>query len=164
MEKIGFSIDWINLIMRCITLITYSVCLNGNKGPSFRSIRGLRQGNPLSPFIFLICSEGLSSLMRLVLQEGRLKRVKVSQHGPIIFYLLFVDDSILFGEASIKGVWILKELLQEYELNFGQCIKFENSTIFLVQIQGVHCKGEFRMNWGYKFRTIQKGTWVCRIW
>lgn len=63
---------------------------------------------------------------------------EASQHGPIISYLLFADDSILFGKASVKGVRILKEVLHEYELNFGQCLNFEKTIVFSIQTQGVH--------------------------
>lgn len=56
--------------MRCISTVSYSIVLNGKVGERFRPSRGIRQGNPLSPFLFLICSEGLSSLMRIVVRDG----------------------------------------------------------------------------------------------
>lgn len=63
MEKISFDKAWVDIIMKCISTMAYSVSINGRRGASFRTSRGLRQGNPLSPFLFLICSEGLLFLM-----------------------------------------------------------------------------------------------------
>jgi len=63
MEKLGFNAIWVNLIMQCITSVTYSVIINrvayGNSIPT----RGLCQGDPLSPSLFLLCIEGLSTLI-----------------------------------------------------------------------------------------------------
>ncbi|KAK5771923.1 hypothetical protein PVK06_048179 [Gossypium arboreum] len=72
-------------------------------GVKFQPCRGLRQGDPLSPFLFLICGEGLSSLMRVAAKEGLLKGVKASRNSPPILHLLFADDCILFGEATRRG-------------------------------------------------------------
>ncbi|KAA3460177.1 reverse transcriptase [Gossypium australe] len=100
MRKMGFDPNWIRSMMNCISSVSYSVVLNGQKGDIFQPSRGLRQGDPISPFLFLICGEGLSSLMRKAVQEGHLKGVKASRRGPQISHLLFADDCILFGEAN----------------------------------------------------------------
>ncbi|KAA3462890.1 reverse transcriptase [Gossypium australe] len=130
MRKMGFSATWIKLIMKCITSVSYTVIINGNRGSPFQSSRGLRQGDPLSPFVFLFCSEGLSALMRLAQQNGLVKGAKASRHGPEISHLLFADDCILFGEATERGARILKEILQEYAHCSGQYVNFNKSTVF----------------------------------
>ncbi|KAA3467081.1 reverse transcriptase [Gossypium australe] len=73
MNKMGFDRKWIELIMRCVTSVSYAVTINGNRGRSFKPSRGLRQGDPFSPFLFLICSEGLSALMRTAKKEGLIR-------------------------------------------------------------------------------------------
>ncbi|KAA3458179.1 reverse transcriptase [Gossypium australe] len=103
MGKMGFDQNWISSIINYISTVSYSVILNGQIGDTFHPSRGLRQGGPLSPFLFLICGEGLSSLMRNVTNEGLLKGVKASRRGPQISHLLFADDCILFGEANERG-------------------------------------------------------------
>lgn len=69
----------------------------------FNPTRGVRQCDPLSPFLFLICNKGHSALLRLAMSEGRLRGAKASKGGPQISDLLFTDDSIIFEETSIIG-------------------------------------------------------------
>ncbi|KAA3485773.1 reverse transcriptase [Gossypium australe] len=130
MRKMGFADGWIDLIMKCITTASYAVIVNGSRGFSFQPSRGLRQGDPLSLFLFLICSEGLSALMRSAKTSGLIKGAKASRRGPAIYHLLFVDDCILFGEATESGANILKEILKEYANCSGQCVNFDKTTIF----------------------------------
>lgn len=72
MERMGFVQSWVAFIMKCILMVFYSAILNGDKGDRFRPMIGLHQGDPLIPYLFLICSEGLSSLIRSTLKRGRL--------------------------------------------------------------------------------------------
>lgn len=126
----GFDERWISLVMKCVSSVSYLMVVNGRIGERFKPKRGLHQGDPLSPFLFLICSEGLSSLMRMTLSEEKIKGAKASKGEPQISHLLFADDSILFGDATIVGAKAFKIMLKEYEICFGQCINFSKSTIF----------------------------------
>ena len=63
MEKMGFHEKWVNLIMHCITTVSYSILINGVAYGSIIPIRGLHQGDPISPYIFLLCTYGFSSLI-----------------------------------------------------------------------------------------------------
>ncbi|KAK5793588.1 hypothetical protein PVK06_034740 [Gossypium arboreum] len=82
MIRMGFASNWIETIMKCINSVTYSIIVNGFEGENFQPTRGLRQGDPLSPFMFLICREGLSCLINRAMSEGLLKGVKASRSGP----------------------------------------------------------------------------------
>lgn len=104
--------------------------LNNYTGLPFSPSRGLRQGDPLSPFLFLFCGEGLSSLMRSVVEEKLIRGVKASKTGPQVSHLLFADDCILFGEAIERGASSLKQILREYEFCSGHRVNFSKSTIF----------------------------------
>ncbi|KAH1121340.1 hypothetical protein J1N35_004500 [Gossypium stocksii] len=130
MLKMGFAEKWVELVMRCITTVSYTVTINGRRGEVFRPMRGLRQGDPLSPFMFLLCGEGLSSLIRLALKNGLVKGIKASRRGPAISHLLFADDCILFGEATKGGAKNLKDILRLYESCSSQCVNFNKSVTF----------------------------------
>ncbi|KAA3465211.1 reverse transcriptase [Gossypium australe] len=130
MKKLGFDPEWVALLMKCVTTVSYSVVLNGNNGKIFSPSRGLRQGDPLSPFLFLFCGEGLSSLMKLGIRDKLLRGVKASRSGHQISHLLFVDDCILFGEATERGAVGLKRILYEYKICSGQRVNFSKSAIF----------------------------------
>lgn len=130
MKKMGFEAGWVKSLMKCVSTVSYSVVINGNKGEIFCPTRGLRQRDPLSPFLFLFCGEGLSSLMRIANKRKILKGVKASRSGPSIFHLLFVDDCILFTEATEEGAQALKLILKEYEIGSGQCVNYEKPTVF----------------------------------
>ncbi|KAA3489015.1 reverse transcriptase [Gossypium australe] len=130
MIKMGFAKNWVGLIMNCITTVSYAVNIIGMRGRSFQPSRGLRQSDPLSPFLFLICSEGLSSLIRSAKKNSLVKGAKASRKGPEISHLLFANDCMMFGEATEKGAKILKDILKEYESCSGQCVNFSKSTIF----------------------------------
>ena len=61
--KLGFAEKWIDLIMACVTYVEYTVRFNSNETNPFKPSRGLRQGDPVSPYLFLLCAEGLSTLI-----------------------------------------------------------------------------------------------------
>ncbi|KAA3464776.1 reverse transcriptase [Gossypium australe] len=130
MNKMGFASNWFELIMKCITSVSYAVIINRSRGRAFQPSRGLRQGDPLNPFLFFICSERLSALMRTAKKNGLIKGAKTSRKGPEISHLLFADDCMMFGEATEKGARVLKDILKVYESCLGQCINFDKSTIF----------------------------------
>ncbi|KAA3455720.1 reverse transcriptase [Gossypium australe] len=130
MIRMGFAERWVDLIMKCISSVSYAVNSNSYRGRIFQATRGLRQGDPLSPLLFLFCSEGLSSLMRTTKGNGEVKGAKASRRGPEISHLLFADDCMLFGEATDQWARNMKNILQEYQDCSGQCVNYNKSTIF----------------------------------
>ena len=72
MKKMGFHERWIFLIMACVKIISYSIVINGKQHGQIIPTKGLRQGNPLSPYLFLLCAEGLVSLIKQASRIGTL--------------------------------------------------------------------------------------------
>ena len=101
MLTLGFNAQWVTLIMECISSVSYSVLLNGMPKGWIIPKRGLRQGDPLSPYLFLLCAEGLSALLRKADFDREITGVAISQRGPKVSHLFFVDDCLLFCKASL---------------------------------------------------------------
>ena len=75
MEKMGFNGRWINLIFECINTVTYSILVNGELKGNIVPSRGLRHGDPLSPYLFLLCLEGLNALIQQAVNEDKIRGV-----------------------------------------------------------------------------------------
>jgi len=86
--------------MKCVTTVSYRIRVNGELSEMIKPERGLRQGDPLSPYLFLLCAEGFSALLSQAEGDGRLKGVKVCQRAPSVSHLLFADDSLILFRAN----------------------------------------------------------------
>ena len=93
--------------------------------------RGIRQGDPLSPYLFLICAEGFTLLLAKVEFEGRLHEMAVCRSAPSVTNLLFADDSLIFCKANKNEVQVVSDTLQLYAKASGQCINLEKSSAYL---------------------------------
>ena len=100
MERMGFDGRWINRIMRCISSVSYQVLINGEAKGNITPSRGLRQGDPLSPFLFILCTEVLISQLKNAEQEKKLTGLKIARASPPVSHLLFADDSLFFLQGG----------------------------------------------------------------
>jgi hypothetical protein len=130
MWKMGFSERWIRLIMECIRTVSYSVIVNGQAVGNIKPTRGIRQGDPLSPYLFLICAEALSSMLSRAESKGVIIGVPTSKKGPRLSHLFFADDSLLFCKANLVEWRRLMRLLEDYEAASGQKLNKEKTSIF----------------------------------
>lgn len=129
MLKLGFSRRWTDLILNCMSSVSYRIKLNGELSRQIRPTRGIRQGDPLSPYIFVICAQGLSSLITGNKVQGTLKGLKLASRGPEITHLFFADDSLVFFKADPFSCCTVKECLVEYEAASGQVINYDKSAL-----------------------------------
>jgi len=130
MVKMGFSEKWIKWIMLCVETVNYSVIVNGEVVGPIVPGRGLRQGDPISPYLFILCAEGLSALIRKAEGQGLIHGVKIYNNAPIISHLLFADDCFLFFKGSTAEANIMKNILATYEAASGQAINLQKFEIF----------------------------------
>jgi hypothetical protein len=130
MLQLGFSDNFVTTVMRCVTTVSFSVRVNGHLSTPFKPTRGIRQGDPISPYLFLLCSEGLSCLLRSIGPVHLSRGVRVGIHAPWISHLLFANDCIVFSEASRRGADRLQEVLRIYSAGSGQLVNKDKSAIF----------------------------------
>ena len=113
----------------------HSICLflcvvNGEPHGNFTPNRELRQGDPLSPYLFLLCAGGLHSLIQQTETLGAIKGVSLCNAGPKVSHLFFVDDSLLFCQATSQECTHILETLKQYEETSGQQIKRGKTQLF----------------------------------
>lgn len=130
MLKLGFRENWVNFIMQCVSTVEYRVRFNGEESESFKPTRDLRQGDPLSPYLFLLCTEGLTALLTHAEESGNILGVKVCRDAPPITNLLFVDDSLILMKANMHNAETLKSILDSYCATSGQLVSVDKSSIF----------------------------------
>lgn len=110
-------------MMMCVRSVRYSIQVNSDMVGPIIPGRGLRQGDPLSPFLFMLCMEGLLAAINQACVHMVLHGNKICRAAPEISHLFFADDSILFCRATIEEVQALKDLLNKYERVSKQAIK-----------------------------------------
>ena len=100
MEKMGFCTMWIGLIMECVRTISYLILMNSDPKGLINPTRGIRQGVPLSPFLFLLCTEGLHGLIKKTERAKDINDFSICKRDPKLTHLFFADDSLLFCKEN----------------------------------------------------------------
>ena len=118
------------MIMECVSSVSYKIRFNGAETDEIIPTRGLRQGDPLSPYLFLLCSEGLSSMLAHEEEVGGLGGIKVCRNAPSISHLLFADDSLIFMKANTQNANALRRVLDVYCASSGQLVSTAKSSVF----------------------------------
>lgn len=125
-----FDSKWIKWIMECVTLVHYTQLINGNLTKSFTPSQGLRQGDPLSPYLFILCANILSISLTQAESSNKLKGVKVGRSGISFTHLLFANDSLLFFKKDDHSLDTLQKILEWYCIVLGQCINLSKSDLY----------------------------------
>ena len=101
MRKMGFPDAWIRVVTDCVTTSTLSFIVNGESCGWLEPSRGLRQGCPLSPYLLLLCAEGLSGLLSKAEKDSFISGFSCTRNGPKVSHLFFAYDSLMFCRASV---------------------------------------------------------------
>lgn len=131
LERFGFDRVWVRWVMTCVNSVSYTVLLNGRVHGFICLERGIRQGDPISPSLFILCAEALVNVLNQSELSGRLHGIQLDAQGPSVHHLLFVDDNLLMCKADILESAEISRCLSLYGDASGQQInKLKSSIIF----------------------------------
>ncbi|GKV27199.1 hypothetical protein SLEP1_g36397 [Rubroshorea leprosula] len=136
--RVDVGTKWRGWINECLRTSSLSVLVNGSLSRQFEVSKGLKEGDPLSPFLFLIVVEGLNGIIKSTVEKGLFKGIEVGQNGVRFSYIQLADDIIMFGKATEKNVWVAKCIMRLFELVSSLKINFIKS-----QLIGMHVEEEW---------------------
>lgn len=125
----GFDSTWVKQVMACVSSVNFAVKINGELSENFKPTRGLRQGDPLSPYLFLFVAEGLSKILQRAVHNQELLELKCNRGAPGISHLLFADDSLLFFKATSQQAMVVKQCIAKFEKSTGQLLSPSKCSI-----------------------------------
>lgn len=137
LENFGFGSTWTKWMKGCISFARVSILLNGSPSLEFCPQKGLRQGDPLSPFLFNVIVEGLNILISRAKELGLFKGISVGANGLNISYLQFANDTVIFYEADWSETMVVKRILRCFEVISGLRINFHKSVVCEVGVADV---------------------------
>lgn len=126
---LGFHPRIQHLIMQCVKTPSLFIMINGVPKGHINPSRGLRQGDSLFPYLFLLCTEGLVNLLQQAAHSHILEGIKVCQTALSINYLLFIDDILIFCKVDSQSSHKLMDILNTYARALGQCINKEKTSM-----------------------------------
>ncbi|GAU45474.1 hypothetical protein TSUD_190930 [Trifolium subterraneum] len=132
--RFGFCIKWINWIRACVLSGNMSVLVNGCPSEEINIQRGLKQGDPLAPFLFLLVAEGLGGLMARAVATNRFMGFQIGNNGYNVSHLQYADDTLCIGEATVENLWSLKAILRGFEMVSGLNVNFWKSNLMGVNV------------------------------
>jgi hypothetical protein len=133
--KFGFAKKWVAWIHACVCAGNLSVLVNGGPTRQVNISRGLKQGDPLAPFLFLLVVEGLGLLMDRSVTLHFFKPFIINNSGVAVSHLQYADDTLFIGEACVENLWCVKAILRWFELMSGLKVNFAKSRLFGVELE-----------------------------
>jgi hypothetical protein len=134
LDRFGFCSKWKDWIQACVFSGSMSVLVNGSPSEEINIQRGLKQGDPLAPFLFLLVAEGLGGIMKRAVEMWRFNGFRVGNNDLVVSHLQYADDTLCIGEASVANLWSLKAILRGFEMCSGLKINFWKSSLIGVNV------------------------------
>ena len=128
--RFGFNDTFTSWIMACVTTVSFEILINGGKSDQFKPSRGVRQGGPLLPYLFILAQEVLSRLLNREFHLKKISGVKASLNGPAITHVMYADDIVLFSKAIRMEAKAINECLDMYCKWSSQCINRSKFGIY----------------------------------
>lgn len=126
----GFDAKWTRLLVHCMTIVKYKVTHRGKEMVPIYPTRGVRQGDPILPYLFIICHDGFTTLINSYIYKGWLHGCKVANGAPSISHILFVEDSYLYCKATTTKTSRVCQLSHTFKAARGQQVNRQKSSIF----------------------------------
>jgi hypothetical protein len=142
----GFPTKLVRTIMLCVRSVSFSILINGSPSSIFKPKRGIRQGDPLSPYLFIIYVEVLSGLITKYHEQDKNHGINITRNAPTISHLFFADDSMIFCRAHKNEAQYLMEIFAEYQRVSGQKINLHKSEMMFNPNILQSVKNEFQVH------------------
>ena len=130
LKLVKFLEHFFSIILSCISSATVSILYNGGALQPFHPLRGIRQGDPLSPYLFILCMEVLGALIINKCQTNLWNPIPASKGGIFFSHLIFADDLVLFAKADYKNCMAVRDVLDTFCDLSGQKVNDEKSRVF----------------------------------
>lgn len=130
LNEMNFPKLMIEVIMQCVTSPSMRLLWNGEQTDPFTPSPVIRQGDPLSPYLFVLCMERLNQIIEEAVIQGHWKPIYASRGGPLLSNLFFADDIMLFAEATTEQASILSSCLHRFCLASGQKVSLQKSRVY----------------------------------
>ena len=134
LSRCGFCEKWRAWMKACVFGGSMSILINGSPTEEISMQRGLKQGDPLAPFLFLLVAEGSSGLMRNAVDQNMFKGFELKRGGVTLSHLQYADDTLCIGEASVENLRTLKVMLRGFEMVSGHKVNFHKSCLIGVNV------------------------------
>ncbi|GJS89425.1 reverse transcriptase domain, reverse transcriptase zinc-binding domain protein [Tanacetum coccineum] len=134
MKRMGFEVKWCKWIESCLHSATMSILVNGSPTKEFRLGRGVRQGDPLSPFLFILAAEGLNAIVNEAVDKGIFRGVRIGDNRVMVSHLQYADDTIFFGEWSKEDARSLMCILKCFEEASGLQVNYNKRKLYEVGV------------------------------
>ena len=138
LEKKGFSPKWRKWMNGCLSSVSYAVLVNGSAKGWVKASRGLRQGDPLSPFLFTLVADVLSRMLLRAEERNMLEGFRVGRNRTRVSHLQFADDTIFFSNTREEDLQTLKSLLLAFGHISGLKVNLDKSNIYGINLDHAH--------------------------
>ncbi|GJR72598.1 putative RNA-directed DNA polymerase [Tanacetum coccineum] len=145
MKRIGFDSKWCKWVENCLNSSSMSILVNGSPTEEFTLERGVRQGDPLSPFLFILTAEGLNALVSEAVAKGIFKGLVIGSDRVVVLHLQYADDMIFFGEWRRENAKALICILKCFEEVSGLKVNFNKSKLYGIGV--CSCDREEMARW-----------------